>query len=97
MAGAHCYTYDAGFLHAKGMIVDSRILCYGSANFDIRSFALNFEVNAVIFDRHKASEMEQLFKDDLKHCTPIIRSDYAARSLWLRFREQFCRLFSPIL
>ena len=97
MAGAHCYTYDAGFMHAKGMIVDSRILCYGSANFDIRSFALNFEVNAVIFDRHKASEMEQLFKDDLKHCTPIIRSDYAARSLWLRFREQFCRLFSPIL
>ena len=43
MAGANCYTYDNGFLHAKGMIVDGEVFCYGTANLDIRSFALNFD------------------------------------------------------
>lgn len=53
MAGANCYTYNNGFLHSKGMIVDGKVLCYGTANMDIRSFALNFEVNAVIYDEKK--------------------------------------------
>ena len=97
MAGAHCYKYNNGFMHAKGIVVDSKMLCYGSANFDIRSFAINFEVNAVIFDREKAKEMEDLFINDLKYCTPIIKSDYAARRFSIRFKEQFFRLFSPIL
>ena len=57
MAGANCYTYNNGFLHSKGMIVDGKVLCYGTANMDIRSFALNFEVNAVIYDEKKAQEM----------------------------------------
>lgn len=37
MAGANCYTYNNGFLHSKGMIVDGKVLCYGTANMDIRS------------------------------------------------------------
>ena len=57
MAGANCYTYNNGFLHSKGMIVDGKVLCYGTANMDIRSFALNFEVNAVIYDEKKAQEV----------------------------------------
>jgi len=97
MAGANCYTYNNGFLHSKGMIVDAKVLCYGTANMDIRSFALNFEVNAVIYDREKATEMETIFREDLKHCKQITRDDYVVRPLALRIKEQICRLLSPLL
>ena len=97
MAGARCYTYDRGFLHSKGMIVDSRVFCYGTANMDIRSFALNFEVNIVVYNHRKAEEMEKLFKSDLEYCTLITRDLYAKRRLWVRLKEQVCRLLSPLL
>lgn len=97
MAGANCYTYDKGFLHAKGMIVDGRVLCYGTANLDIRSFALNFEVNAVVYDEAKAKEMECYFKQDLKDCSRITKEGYAARPPLIRLKEQICRLLSPLL
>lgn len=96
-AGANCYTYDNGFLHSKGIIVDGEIFCYGTANMDIRSFALNFEVNAVVYSREKAEEMERIFREDLRFCTKITRDVYEARGLMLRFREQVCRLMSPLL
>jgi len=97
MAGANCYTYNNGFLHSKGLIVDGKVLCYGTANMDIRSFALNFEVNAVIYDRKKAVEMENIFKEDLKYCKQITKDSYVVRPLVLRIKEQICRLLSPLL
>ncbi|MCM1189669.1 MAG: cardiolipin synthase [bacterium] len=96
-AGANCYTYDNGFLHSKGIVVDGEIFCYGTANMDIRSFALNFEVNAIVYSKKKAEEMERIFRSDLVHCTRITRDSYAARSLKIRFKEQMCRLMSPLL
>ncbi len=96
-AGASCYTYNNGFLHAKGMIVDEEVLCYGTANMDIRSFALNFEVNATIYDRKMAEEMLEIFRKDLKESTQVTKGLYASRSLWIRIKEQVCRLMSPLL
>ena len=96
-AGAKCYTYNNGFLHCKGIVVDGKVFCYGTANMYIRSFALNFEVNAVVYDRNKAQEMEQLFLEDLKVCQQITKDSYAMRSLKIRLKEQVCRLLSPLL
>jgi len=96
-AGANCYTYDNGFLHSKGIVVDGEAFCYGTANMDIRSFALNFEVNVVGYNRKKAQELERIFQEDLKHCTKITRDIYAARPLKIRVKEQMCRLLSPLL
>ena len=96
-SGAKCYTYDNGFLHAKGMIVDEKVFCYGTANMDIRSFALNFEVNAVVYDEKKAAEMTEVFKKDLELSTLITPDMYAGRSLWIRLKEQTSRLLSPLL
>lgn len=97
MAGANCYTYNNGFLHSKGMIVDDKVLCYGTANMDIRSFALNFEVNAVIYDEKKAKEMVDIFRKDLEVCRQITKDYYAGRKLKIRVKEQVCRLLSPLL
>ncbi len=97
MAGARCYTYDKGFLHAKGMIVDGMVLCYGTANMDIRSFYLNFEVNAIIYDEKKATEMQEHFVRDLEYCTRISKDAYLGRPLHIRVKEQVSRLLSPLL
>lgn len=97
MAGANCYTYNNGFLHSKGMIVDGKVLCYGTANMDIRSFALNFEVNAVVYNEKKAQEMVHIFEEDLKVCRQITKDVYGSRNLMIRLKEQVCRLLSPLL
>lgn len=97
MAGANCYTYDNGFLHAKGVCIDGEACCYGTANMDIRSFSLNFEVNAMIYDEKVTQEMERIFAEDLKLCTRISRDAYRSRSLWIRVKEQVSRLLSPVL
>ncbi len=97
MAGANCYTYDEGFLHSKGIVVDSKVFCYGTANMDIRSFALNFEVNAVVYNEKKAMQVEETFRNDLPSCTQITRELYTQRNLLIRIKEQVSRLLSPLL
>lgn len=97
MEGAHCYKYENGFLHSKGIIIDESVFCYGTANMDIRSFSLNFEVNAVVYDRKKAQEMTDIFREDLKESTLITTEIYAKRPLWIRVKEQVSRLLSPLL
>lgn len=96
-AGARCYTYENGFLHAKGVMTDGRVCSYGTANMDIRSFELNFEVNAVIYDEETTRKLEELFLEDLKLCKEITPDIYADRSLWIRVKEQCSRLLSPLL
>lgn len=97
MAGAKCFTYNKGFLHSKGIVVDDKVFCYGTANMDIRSFALNFEVNAIVYSEKKAREMRSIFEKDLEHCSQITKDVYASRSLMIRIKEQGSRLLSPLL
>lgn len=96
-AGARCYVYDNGFLHAKGVMVDGRVSCYGTANMDIRSFELNFEVNATIYDEDVTCELEEIFRNDLYHCREITPEIYEKRNLLIRIKEQGSRLLSPLL
>lgn len=96
-AGARCYTYENGFLHAKGVMVDGLVSCYGTANMDIRSFELNFEVNATMFDTETTQRLETLFLEDLEHCREITKKRYESRSIVVRAKEQCSRLLSPLL
>lgn len=96
-AGARCYTYDNGFLHSKCLCVDGLVSCVGTANMDIRSFALNFEVNAVIYSAKTTQRLEEEFESDILKSTIITRKHYSQRSWLIRMKEQFCRLLSPVL
>ncbi len=96
-AGARCYTYENGFLHSKGVMTDGKVSSYGTANMDIRSFELNFEVNAVIYDEETTLRLEAQFLEDLKVCKEITREVYEERSLFIRIKEQGSRLLSPLL
>ena len=96
-AGARCYTYDNGFLHSKCLCVDGLVSCVGTANMDIRSFALNFEVNAVIYSAKTTQKLEEAFESDILKSTIITRKKYEQRGWLVRVKEQFCRLLSPVL
>ena len=96
-AGARCYTYDNGFLHAICMCVDGLVTCMGTANMDIRSFSLNFEVNAVIYSARTTGRLMEAFENDIAKSTLITRKKYEQRDFVIRIKEQFCRLLSPVL
>lgn len=96
-AGAKCYTYDNGFLHTKCVCVDGLVSCIGTANMDIRSFKLNFEVNAVIYSAKTTRKLEEAFENDIAKSTLVTKKIYEKRSMFIRFKEQFCRLLSPLL
>ncbi len=96
--GARCYVYKEGFLHAKAVMADGLVCSCGTANMDIRSFELNFEVNATIFDRETTKRMEKAFLTDLKdHCQEVTKERYEKRSMGIRVKEQCSRLLSPLL
>lgn len=78
-------------------MADSLVSCYGTANMDIRSFELNFEVNATIFDAEITCRLEKAFLEDLKQCREITKERYESRTMWIRMKEQCSRLLSPLL
>ena len=96
-AGAKCYVYNNGFLHAKTLSVDGMVACVGTANMDIRSFGLNFEVNAVIYSERTVQRLERAFQNDMTKCTHVTRKVYDQRGIVIRTKEQFSRLLSPLL
>ena len=96
-AGAKCYTYDNGFLHSKCLCVDGLVSCVGTANMDIRSFSLNFEVNATIYSARVTGRLEEAFGNDIAKSTLVTRKRYKQRTLLIRIKEQVCRLLSPLL
>ncbi len=95
--GVKIYTYEKGFLHAKTIVVDNIIGSVGTCNFDIRSFRLNFEVNAFMYDRRKCIELRKLFEDDLLVSHQLTLSKYKNRSFMIKTKESISRLFSPVL
>ncbi|HLR08479.1 MAG TPA: cardiolipin synthase [Bacillota bacterium] len=96
-AGAEVYIYQGGFLHAKTLVVDGKIASVGTANIDVRSFRLNFEVNAFLYDKQIAQKLVAAFKADIKQSTQMTKKLYQQRSLGIRFKESISRLLSPVL
>nr|WP_285848967.1 cardiolipin synthase [Solibacillus isronensis] len=96
-AGAKVYHYEKGFIHAKMIVVDDEIASVGTANIDVRSFSLNFEVNALIYDRVLAHRLAEIFESDILDCSELTFELYKNRSSFIKFKESISRLLSPIL
>jgi len=95
--GAQVYIYENGFLHAKTLSVDGEVCTAGSSNFDIRSFRLNFESNAFIYDRHVTEEMDKRFMDDIRLSRPYTQEDRDHISKMEKAAESISRLLTEIL
>ena len=96
-SGGRVFIYENGFLHSKTMVVDGEVGTVGSANFDRRSFSLNFESNAFIYDKKEAQTIERIFCEYLKECRELTISLYENRSRTIKVKEVAARLLSDLL
>ena len=96
-SGAEIYRYQKGFVHAKTIVVDKQLAIVGTANMDIRSFDLNFEVNALVYDEEIAGELCSAFYDDLKNATKIDPLKWKSRKSLIELIEKIAGLLSPML
>ncbi len=96
-AGVKIYKYNKGFIHAKTLVCDGVVSSIGSANLDIRSFDLNFEVNAVIYDTKIASQLVHQFAVDLESSEEITLERWSKRPLYIKLIEKVLHLFSALM
>ncbi|PYG88563.1 cardiolipin synthase [Ruminiclostridium sufflavum DSM 19573] len=94
--GIKVYLYQ-GFLHSKMLVIDDSCCSIGTANIDIRSFSLNFEINAFMYGKEISQRCAEIFKEDLNSCTLLTREKYQSRSIFQKIQESIFRLLSPIL
>lgn len=96
-AGVSFYYYTKGFMHAKTIVVDARTCSVGSANLDIRSLELNYEINALIYDKAISQQLEHIFYRDMKSARPFTLADYNKIHRLKQLRNSLTRLFAPLL
>jgi len=96
-AGVNIFLYNKGFLHSKIIIVDDTISTVGSCNMDIRSFHLDYEVNAVYYNRKKTAELTKQFIFDLQFCKKLTKKDNKKLNVFFRLRNSIFKIIAPVL
>lgn len=96
-AGVEIYLYEKGFVHAKTIVTDGKLSMVGTANMDYRSFDLNFEVNAIVYDIPFSQQLRQVFFEDIKHAKKIDEASWNGRAFYYKLADRLARLFSPAL
>lgn len=90
-SGVEIYAYK-GFMHSKLVIVDDNIVSVGSANMDRRSFNLNFEINALVYDKEFNMLNRKLVESEIEKSTLLNKSIKKVNII-----EKLARLFAPII
>jgi len=96
-AGVEVYQYQKGFVHAKTLVADRKLAIVGTANMDNRSFELNFEVAALVYDEATARELATVFEKDITDALRIDPYDWQNRPWYKELLEKTARLVSPLL
>lgn len=96
-SGVKFYKYNNGFIHSKTIVSDHIISSIGTANLDIRSFKLNFEINTVIYDSNVAKTNTDIFLKDINDSIFLSIDEYKHRKLSMKICESLVRLVFPIL
>jgi len=95
-AGVKIYRHMKGFLHYKAMLVDGDTSAIGTANFDSRSFRLNFELILEVKDAEFAGEIEQMFLQDFDDSRLASAKEPHIRSFPFRLAVRAARLLAPV-
>jgi cardiolipin synthase len=96
-AGVRVYEYEVRFIHAKTGVFDDDVAIVGTANLDNRSFRLNFEVAAVLYDGDANAQLASAFLVDLEASRELTAADLAHQGFWPRLGQASARLMSPLL
>lgn len=95
--GAHLYLYQTGLLHSKTVSIDSSLSMIGSSNFDIRSFALNFEINMMLYGEKITEELYQLQQSYIEKSKELSLDEWNQRPQIAKVYHDCMRLLSPVL
>lgn len=95
--GGTVYEYMKGFYHAKILIIDDRVCDSGTANFDKRSFFLNYEINCYMFDPKLISQMKKIVEKDILDANQVTLQDLTNLKIGQTFKEWLIRPFSYFL
>ena len=95
--GVNVYYQPPPFVHTKLFVVDQQYAQIGSANFDPRSFRLNFELSVEIYDQHVAQTIASHIEHRIKNSQPVRLADIEQRPLIIKIRDAIMWLFSPYL
>lgn len=96
--GAKVYIYKPGFHHSKIMTVDDSFCTIGSTNLDARSLSCDYEVNALVLDKHTTAELMEIFENDKKDCFLLTPETWnQMRTRWQKTRGWFAHLLAPFL
>jgi len=96
-AGARVLLYSAHMLHAKAVIVDERVALIGSANFDLRSLFVNFEIGVFVHSAPDVVALKQWAADLMSRCREARLPADGQRHLLGNIAEDFSRLLAPLL
>jgi len=94
--GVTFYKYTDGFLHQKVSLIDNATATVGTANFDNRSFRLNFEITGVVHDSAFAAEVRRMLEEDFHRSHQVAQGELAAKPFWFRFGVRLAALTAPI-
>jgi cardiolipin synthase len=95
-SGIEIYRYEPGFLHEKVFLVDDRFAGVGTANFDNRSFRLNFEMTIAFRDREFTRRVAEMLETDFSNSRPMKSAELDAKGFWYRFAVRAARLSAPV-
>ncbi|MDJ0948276.1 MAG: cardiolipin synthase [Alphaproteobacteria bacterium] len=96
-AGVKIYRFEDGFLHQKVMLVDDELCAIGTANFDNRSFRINFEITMLFADRDFAAQVGRMLESDFERSSRFTQDQLLAKPFYFRIACRAARLLSPIL
>ena len=94
--GVEVYLYK-GFIHSKTILVDDLAVAIGTCNMDNRSFALNFEISAVLYGEQFVDKNKEIFWQDMDNSEILTKQAYKRRFLSSKFAQAILRLFSPLM
>ncbi|MFN8209484.1 MAG: cardiolipin synthase [Bacteroidales bacterium] len=95
-AGIKVYLFNDGFNHSKYIVIDDVFSSVGSANVDMRSFELNFEITALIYNESFALRLNEVFQNDLDRSSMVNTADWGNRRRSAKIKESLARIFGPL-
>ena len=96
-SGVRIFEKRGAFSHVKAMLVDGAWCRMGSSNCDVRSFRLNYELDAVIEKGSFVNDLHEQFVKEMENAKEIFITDVSGKSMPRQLAESVCALFTPIL
>lgn len=96
-AGVAIHLYQPGLIHAKTTTVDDAFAIFGSANLDVRSFSLNFELSVMLYGKRITDRLRTIQKEFLSHSPPLELADWQRRPVAKEYGDRAVSLLSPLL